>query len=111
MQFTTGTTGRPKGVRVLLTHRDPVANACRTALAHLVRAGIVLRETPGNHDGDGPLHAIAARADERLAPFGRIRLTEACDAVPRTPTGEPARALVRTRLRARAAVGPFTPTP
>ncbi|WP_405959472.1 AMP-binding protein [Streptomyces sp. NBC_00024] len=88
-----------------------VANARQTALAHLVRAGIVLRETPGNHDGDGPLHVIAARADERLAPFGRVRLTEACDAVPRTPTGKPARALVRTRLRARAAVGPFTPTP
>ncbi|MEU5499078.1 class I adenylate-forming enzyme family protein [Streptomyces griseofuscus] len=39
VQFTTGTTGRPKGV--LLTHRNLVANAKQVALAHRVGADSV----------------------------------------------------------------------
>ncbi|MFJ3880933.1 class I adenylate-forming enzyme family protein [Streptomyces sp. NPDC090077] len=39
VQFTTGTTGRPKGVR--LTHRNLVANAAQTAAAHHLDAGSV----------------------------------------------------------------------
>lgn len=76
----------------------------------LVWAGVVLRDTPEDHETGELLDSIAARANERLAHFERVRLTEALDAVPRTPTGKPARRLVRTRLRARAAVGPFAPT-
>ncbi|MFF3847874.1 class I adenylate-forming enzyme family protein [Streptomyces sp. NPDC002328] len=89
----------------------------------LVWAGVVLRDsdTPqhgengengedGEDGEDGVLDSIAARANERLAPFERIRLTEALDAVPRTPTGKPQRRLVRTRLQDRAAAGPFART-
>ncbi|MEU8431973.1 class I adenylate-forming enzyme family protein [Streptomyces sp. NPDC029216] len=39
VQFTTGTTGRPKGV--LLTHRNLVANAAQTAAAHRLDSGSV----------------------------------------------------------------------
>ncbi|MFD0356834.1 class I adenylate-forming enzyme family protein [Streptomyces sp. NPDC127110] len=39
VQFTTGTTARPKGVR--LTHRSLVANAVQTAAAHRLDAGSV----------------------------------------------------------------------
>ncbi|WP_331719232.1 AMP-binding protein [Streptomyces sp. NBC_00158] len=39
VQFTTGTTARPKGVR--LTHRNLVANAAQTAAAHHLDAGSV----------------------------------------------------------------------
>ncbi|MCX5381173.1 class I adenylate-forming enzyme family protein [Streptomyces sp. NBC_00091] len=39
VQFTTGTTGRPKGVR--LTHRNLVANAAQTAAVHRLDAGSV----------------------------------------------------------------------
>lgn len=39
VQFTTGTTGRPKGVR--LTHRNLVANATQTAVAQRLGAGSV----------------------------------------------------------------------
>ncbi|MCX5381176.1 class I adenylate-forming enzyme family protein [Streptomyces sp. NBC_00091] len=39
VQFTTGTTGRPKGVR--LTHRNLVANAVQTAAAHRLDADSV----------------------------------------------------------------------
>src|SRR5207237_215869 len=63
------------------------------------------------YGGDAAALRPAARGAERLAHFERIRLTEALDAVPRTPTGKPQRRLVRTRLRARAAVGPFARTP
>ncbi|MEW2418300.1 class I adenylate-forming enzyme family protein [Streptomyces sp. NPDC046866] len=40
IQFTTGTTGRPKGVR--LTHRNLVANAAQTAAAHRLGSDSVL---------------------------------------------------------------------
>ncbi|MEV7522714.1 AMP-binding protein [Streptomyces sp. NPDC091371] len=39
VQFTTGTTGRPRGVR--LTHRNLVANAAQTAAAHRLGSGSV----------------------------------------------------------------------
>lgn len=48
VQFTTGTTGRPKGV--LLTHRNLVANAKQTALAHHVDAdSVTLNHLPLYH--------------------------------------------------------------
>ncbi|MFF5315480.1 class I adenylate-forming enzyme family protein [Streptomyces massasporeus] len=72
----------------------------------LVWAGVVLRDTPDDvhdvHDVLDVLDSVAARANEHLAPFERIRLTEALDAVPRTPTGKPARRLVRRRLKQQA---------
>ncbi len=49
------------------------------------------------------LASVVARANARLAPFERIRRAEPLAAVPRTPVGKPARAAVRTRVRARAA--------
>ncbi|MET9497750.1 class I adenylate-forming enzyme family protein [Streptomyces sp. NPDC006552] len=64
----------------------------------LVWAGIV--PAPGTTDS---LDSITARANEHLASFERIRLAEAIDAVPRTPTGKPERRSVRTRLSRRAA--------
>ncbi|KUN00433.1 AMP-dependent synthetase [Streptomyces yokosukanensis] len=48
VQFTTGTTGRPKGV--LLTHRNLVANAKQIALAHRLSAGsVTLNHLPLYH--------------------------------------------------------------
>ncbi|MGW0607660.1 AMP-binding protein [Streptomyces sp. NPDC002644] len=78
----------------------------------LVWAGVVLRDPAG--PGDDPravLDSIAARANERLADFERIRRTEALDAVPRTPTGKPERRKVRHRLRTRAEGRPHDPAP
>ncbi|WP_210589292.1 class I adenylate-forming enzyme family protein [Streptomyces sp. GESEQ-35] len=73
----------------------------------LVWAGVVLR---ADHDTSGRPHrildvldSVTARANEQLAHFERIRLTEALDAVDRTPTGKPARRLIRQRLIQRAA--------
>ncbi|MEV1085830.1 AMP-binding protein [Streptomyces sp. NPDC050211] len=70
----------------------------------LVWAGLVLRDEADT----GPrvldvLDSITARANEQLAPFEHIRLTEALDTVPRTPTGKPARRLIRQQLAQRAA--------
>ncbi len=74
----------------------------------VVWAGVVLR--PSAVPPDGPPHAVldvldsvAERANEHLAPFERIRRLEAVDAVPRTPTGKPARREVRRRLHRSAA--------
>ncbi|MEU3838516.1 class I adenylate-forming enzyme family protein [Streptomyces sp. NPDC028635] len=73
-----------------------------------VWAGIVLRDPPAAA-GQPPhavldvLDAVAERANSRLAPFERIRRVEALDAVPRTPTGKPARRALRERLHAQAA--------
>ncbi|MFC7310272.1 AMP-binding protein [Streptomyces monticola] len=48
IQFTTGTTGRPKGVR--LTHRNLVANAVQIALAHRLRDdSVTLNHLPLYH--------------------------------------------------------------
>ncbi|NEB73961.1 long-chain fatty acid--CoA ligase [Streptomyces sp. SID14478] len=48
LQFTTGTTGRPKGV--LLTHRNLVANAKQIALAHRLDTGsVTLNHLPLYH--------------------------------------------------------------
>ncbi|MFE0605461.1 class I adenylate-forming enzyme family protein [Streptomyces sp. NPDC058892] len=48
IQFTTGTTGRPKGVR--LTHRNVVANAAQTAAAHdLAGDSVTLNHLPLYH--------------------------------------------------------------
>ncbi|MEV3993997.1 class I adenylate-forming enzyme family protein [Streptomyces sp. NPDC049837] len=82
----------------------------------LVWAGIVLHDDPdpGPYPGYGQgtvegidvldvLDSITTRANERLAPFERIRMAEAIDAVPRTPTGKPERRGLRQQLRARAA--------
>ncbi|WP_406134657.1 class I adenylate-forming enzyme family protein [Streptomyces sp. NBC_01089] len=49
------------------------------------------------------LDAVTERANERLSPFERIRVTEALDAVPRTRTGKTERRAVRQRLKTRAA--------
>lgn len=77
----------------------------------LVWAGVVLHDDPepGPYAGPGlppvseVLGSIAARANERLADFERIRLAEALEAVPRTPTGKPERRALRQQLRDRAA--------
>ncbi|MFJ8375981.1 class I adenylate-forming enzyme family protein [Streptomyces sp. NPDC094461] len=77
----------------------------------LVWAGVVLHDDPepGPYAGPGlppvseVLGSIAARANERLADFERIRLAEALEAVPRTPTGKPERRALRQKLRDRAA--------
>jgi long-chain acyl-CoA synthetase len=72
----------------------------------LVWAGVVLRpdDRPDSaHLVLDVLESVAARANEHLAHFERIRLTEALDAVPRTPVGKPARRLARLRLKERAA--------
>ncbi|MEW2373301.1 class I adenylate-forming enzyme family protein [Streptomyces sp. NPDC006656] len=64
-------------------------------------AGIVLRD-PGA-DPAPVLEQIAERANERLAPYERIRRVEAIDAVPRTPVGKPVRGVLRRSVRGRAA--------
>ncbi|PWI07870.1 hypothetical protein DIZ27_25925 [Streptomyces sp. NWU339] len=72
----------------------------------LVRAGIALcddRDPRAPHQVLDVLDPVAARADEHLAHFERICLTESLDAVPRTPTGKPARRPVHRRLRQQAA--------
>ncbi|MFE1948857.1 class I adenylate-forming enzyme family protein [Streptomyces sp. NPDC059524] len=66
LQFTTGTTGRSKGVR--LTHRNLVANATQTALAHrLDAASVTLNHLPLFH----VMHlnsAVSAGASQILCP-------------------------------------------
>ncbi|MFF0885070.1 AMP-binding protein [Streptomyces sp. NPDC003456] len=57
------------------------------------------------------LESVAARANEHLAAFERVRVTEALDAVPRTPTGKPARRLVRDRLTAGGPAPASVPSP
>ncbi|WP_327358788.1 class I adenylate-forming enzyme family protein [Streptomyces sp. NBC_01304] len=80
----------------------------------IVWAGIVLRddaaqETYGwddTRDGIGildVLDSITQRANERLAHHEQIRLTEALEAIPRTPTGKPERRALRQQLKTRAA--------
>ncbi|MEU8431970.1 class I adenylate-forming enzyme family protein [Streptomyces sp. NPDC029216] len=67
-------------------------------------AGIVLRDRdPAGADPAHVLEEIAERANERLAPFERIRRVEAIDAVPRTPVGKPVRGVLRRSIRTRAA--------
>ncbi|MEU0580169.1 AMP-binding protein [Streptomyces griseoincarnatus] len=67
----------------------------------VVWAGVVLTADP---EGSGAraqiLGSIAARADAHLARCERIHTIEALTAVPRTPTGKPARRLIRRRLAA-----------
>ncbi|MEU3722474.1 AMP-binding protein [Streptomyces sp. NPDC031705] len=66
VQFTTGTTGRPKGVR--LTHRNLVANAAQTATAHRLGAdSVTLNHLPLHL----PMHlnsAVYAGACQVLCP-------------------------------------------
>ncbi|WP_245790477.1 class I adenylate-forming enzyme family protein [Streptomyces monashensis] len=82
----------------------------------LVWAGIVLADDAeayagphalsGRHPGTGVLDvldSITTRANERLAHFERIRLAEAVETVPRTPTGKPQRRLLRAQLKVQAA--------
>lgn len=67
-------------------------------------AGIVLRDQGAEGADPAPvLEQIAARANERLAPYERIRRVEAIDAVPRTPVGKPVRGTLRRSVRTRAA--------
>ncbi|MDG9723659.1 MULTISPECIES: AMP-binding protein [unclassified Streptomyces] len=67
-------------------------------------AGVVLREEPGARAADDEvLRRVVARANEQLAPFEHIRAAEVLSAVPRTPTGKPARGRVRQTLAERAA--------
>ncbi|MEU3911571.1 class I adenylate-forming enzyme family protein [Streptomyces sp. NPDC029721] len=69
VQFTTGTTGRPKGVR--LTHRNLLANAAQTAAAHrLDSASVILNHLPLYQ----PMHlnsAVLAGACQVLCPAPR----------------------------------------
>lgn len=79
----------------------------------LVWAGVVLRDpqpcgpyapgAPGAPSGLDVLDSITALANERLAHFERIRLVEALDEVPRTPTGKQERRGLRRQLKERAA--------
>ncbi|HEV2376972.1 MAG TPA: AMP-binding protein [Streptosporangiaceae bacterium] len=66
IQFTSGTTGRPKGVR--LTHRNLVVNAAQVARAHeLGPSSVTLNHLPTLH----PMHlnaAICAGATQVLCP-------------------------------------------
>ncbi|WP_164551805.1 AMP-binding protein [Streptomyces sp. WAC 01529] len=68
VQFTSGTTGRPKAVR--LTHRNLTLNATQIAAAHRVDASSVcLNHLPTYH----PMHlnsAVAAGATQVLCPAG-----------------------------------------
>ncbi|MEU2134242.1 class I adenylate-forming enzyme family protein [Streptomyces sp. NPDC018352] len=68
----------------------------------VVWTGIVLRDpaAPGLPE---VVDAIVARANERLAPYERIRRAEVLDAVPRTPVGKPERRVLRQQLSTRAA--------
>ncbi|MFD6113945.1 class I adenylate-forming enzyme family protein [Streptomyces yangpuensis] len=74
---------------------DPVHGA-------VVWTGIVLRDpaAPGLLD---VVDSIVERANERLAPYERIRRVEVLDAVPRTPVGKPERRTVRRQISTRAA--------
>ncbi|MDG4865198.1 class I adenylate-forming enzyme family protein, partial [Streptomyces sp. T-3] len=82
VQFTTGTTGRPKGV--LLTHRNLVANARQTALAHrLTSTSVTLNHLPLHH----VMHlnsAVYAGACQVLCqdpdPFASLAAAAAADA-------------------------------
>ncbi|MFH7598074.1 class I adenylate-forming enzyme family protein [Streptomyces racemochromogenes] len=69
VQFTTGTTGRPKGV--LLTHRNLLANAAQTAAAHRLDSGsVTLNHLPLYQ----PMHlnsAVLAGACQVLCPAPR----------------------------------------
>ncbi|MFD8145156.1 class I adenylate-forming enzyme family protein [Streptomyces sp. NPDC059708] len=69
VQFTTGTTGRPKGVR--LTHRNLLANAAQTAAAHRLDSGsVTLNHLPLYQ----PMHlnsAVLAGACQVLCPAPR----------------------------------------
>ncbi|MFF9778202.1 class I adenylate-forming enzyme family protein [Streptomyces sp. NPDC013978] len=76
---------------VVVGRPDPVHGA--TAWA-----GVVLRDPPPG-PYDAVLASVAERANQRLAVFERIHTVEALDAVPRTPTGKPAREALRRRLR------------
>ncbi|MEU2793371.1 class I adenylate-forming enzyme family protein [Streptomyces sp. NPDC007100] len=66
LQFTSGTTGRPKAVR--LTHRNVTVNAAQVAGAHLLDGGsVTLNHLPTYH----PMHlnsAVAAGAVQVLCP-------------------------------------------
>ncbi|MEU9587195.1 AMP-binding protein [Streptomyces werraensis] len=66
-------------------------------------AGVVLREDPGERRAEAVLRSVVARANERLASFEHIRAADVLSAVPRTPTGKPARSRVRQALAERAA--------
>ncbi|MFC7896682.1 AMP-binding protein [Streptomyces sp. NPDC057381] len=79
-------------------------------------AGIVLRDEAGPRAADDRiLRSVVARANEQLASFEHIRAAEVLSAVPRTPTGKPARSRLRQALAERAAFGgrsasrPFDP--
>jgi len=67
VQFTSGTTGRPKGVR--LTHRNLVVNAGQVAAAHrLDGSAVLLNHLPTFH----PMHlnaAVYAAAAQVLCPY------------------------------------------
>jgi long-chain acyl-CoA synthetase len=82
----------------------------------VVWAGLVLHGEPEAPPARRPdsvldlLDAVVSEANAQLAPHERIRRVEALDAVPRTPTGKPARAAVRARLHAEAAAE-HAPTP
>ncbi|MFF2195571.1 class I adenylate-forming enzyme family protein [Streptomyces sp. NPDC058157] len=69
VQFTTGTTGRPKGVR--LTHRNLLANAAQTAAAHRLDSGsVIVNHLPLYQ----PMHlnsAVLAGACQVLCPAPR----------------------------------------
>lgn len=68
----------------------------------MVWTGIVLRD-PAAPGLTAVLDSIVERANERLAPYERIRRAEVLDAVPRTPVGKPERRVLRQQLSTRAA--------
>ncbi|WP_331734116.1 class I adenylate-forming enzyme family protein [Streptomyces atratus] len=69
----------------------------------VVWTGIVLRDPAAAPGLTAVLDSIVERANERLAPYERIRRAEVLDAVPRTPVGKPERRALRRQLSTRAA--------
>ncbi|MFJ6700870.1 class I adenylate-forming enzyme family protein [Streptomyces sp. NPDC091272] len=128
IQFTTGTTGAPRAVR--LTHRNLVANAAQTAAAHLLDTGsVTLNHLPLFHpmhlnsavfagacqvlctDPD-PLASLALAARTRATHYyglpARLHRTASLLAGPRPVEGVPAGPALTVVLSGGTALAPAT---
>ncbi|WP_435272924.1 AMP-binding protein [Streptomyces parvulus] len=69
-------------------------------------AGVVLRDPEGTPSSrDRVLRSVVERANAQLSHHEHVRAAEALSAVPRTPTGKPARSRLRQTLAERGAFG------
>ncbi|MGW1848233.1 class I adenylate-forming enzyme family protein [Streptomyces sp. NPDC001966] len=97
----------PSAVEAVL-REDPRVTDCIAAgwpddvHGAVVWAGIVLRD-PAAPGLTAVVDSIVEQANERLAPYERIRRAEVLEAVPRTPVGKPERRVLRQQLITRAA--------